>query len=70
VDTFTVAFIPRVFIEMPSIVEQIGFVAIVEEIYYESDSTLIRCLSDKMFGKASCCFITDYGTNNSHENNF
>jgi hypothetical protein len=59
--TCTVAFIPRAFLEMPSIVDRIGTVAIVEELYSESPNTFKRRLSNKNLGMAACRFIQVYG---------
>jgi hypothetical protein len=42
--TCTVAFVPRAFLEHPSIADRIGNVAIVEEIYSDSHKTIMKRL--------------------------
>jgi hypothetical protein len=58
--TCTVAFVPRSFLEMQSIVDQIGSIAIVEDLYSESTNLYKRRLSKKNNGMAACRFLQVY----------
>lgn len=59
VESCTVAFLPRVWITLPKVQRNIGYFAVVKELYKTSPNGYKREKSHKNCGMASCFFLND-----------
>jgi hypothetical protein len=69
-NNYNVAFITRAFLEMSSIVDRIGCVAVVKDLYTDLENKFQQRISQKFFVMASSQFIDDFGINNNHHNGY